>query len=140
MDGISNAYGRASAERLRRSLNDQQAAAEGLNDMAGGATTLTGEFLLKSSGEKKVVLNFPIEFTDKPILSFSAEIPEGDEIVDGNFPMVSALISRWITREKPPFSRTFVGCELAIVATGPSTQKMIFYWIFNGNTITNIGY
>ena len=139
MDSFSNAAGRASAERLRRSLNDQQAFVEGLNDVAGGITTLTGEFLLKSSGEKKIVLNFPVAFTDKPILGFSGEIPEGDEIVDGDFPIVSAIVSRWITRENPPFARTFVGCELAIVVTGPSTQKMIFFWSMSGNTIVNIG-
>jgi len=126
-------------DRFRRALNDQQASFEGLQDVAGGPTTLTGEFLLKSAGEKKVTLNFPIPFTEKPILSFAAEVPEGDELADGNFPTVSAVVSRWITRENPPFSRTFIGCELAIVVTGPSTQKMIFYWTMNGTSITNMG-
>ena len=47
-------------ERLRRAINDTKATAEGLQDIAGGSTRLTGEFLLKSSGEKKIVLNFPV--------------------------------------------------------------------------------
>lgn len=126
-------------ERLRRAINDTKATAEGLQDIAGGSTRLTGEFLLKSSGEKKIVLNFPVAFTDKPILTFSGEIPEGDVIVPGDFPMLSVLVSKWITRDVPPLSRVFIGCELALVVTGPSTQKLIIYWALDGNTIVNIG-
>lgn len=126
-------------ERMRRAVNESKATAEGLQDISGGATRLTGEFLLKSSGEKRVSLNFPVAFTDKPILTFSGEIPEGDVIVNGDFPMLSILVSKWITRDVPPLSRVFIGCELALVVTGPATQKMIIYWALDGNTIVNVG-
>ena len=126
-------------ERMRRAINESKATAEGLQDISGGATRITGEFLLKSSGEKRVSLNFPVAFTDKPILTFSGEIPEGDVIVNGDFPMLSILVSKWITRDVPPLSRVFIGCELALVVTGPATQKMIIYWALDGNTIVNVG-
>jgi hypothetical protein len=123
-------------EKFRNSMiaKDMTAA---MSSAAAGPTTLTGEFLIKNSGEKRVPIDFPIAFSEKPLITFGAEVQEGDVIVDGFFPTVSVIVSRWITVENPPFSRIYRGCELAVVVTGAPTQKVIVQWQLTGVAFGN---
>jgi hypothetical protein len=126
----------AAIERFRNSAKNQQLS-QGTAAAAAGQTTLTGEFLLKNAGEKRVPIDFPVAFSEKPLITFGAEVQEGDVIIDGYFPTVSVIVSKWITRENPPFSRLYIGCELAIVTSGAPTQKLIIHWQLSGVAFGN---
>jgi hypothetical protein len=127
----------AKIDRIRRANNEQQSTIENLSSASGGATRLTGQLLLSGSGEKVVDVVFPAPFTEKPLMSFGGEMQ--DSMIRGQFPTISVVVAGWITRDAPPYSRLFTGCQLAIVTTGPTTQKMIVHWFFDGPTITNFG-
>ena len=129
----------AAIERFRRDQLNRQSTLDNLDAASGGSTRLTGELLLIGSGEKRVPVVFSAPFTEKPLMTFGAEIQSGDLMTEGQFPTISAIVSKWITFDRPPSSRLFTGCELAIVTTGPATQKMIVYWCMDGPTITNFG-
>ncbi|NBR22237.1 MAG: hypothetical protein EBU08_00300 [Micrococcales bacterium] len=106
-------------------------------DAAAGPTRLTGEFLLMGAGEKRVPVDFPVSFSEKPLLTFGAELQEGAAVVDGKFPTVSVVVARWFTFERPPFSRLFSGAELMVVTTGSPTQQLIIHWHLDGVALTN---
>lgn len=126
----------AAIERFRSSINNRNITSD-MSGAGSGQTNLTGEFLIKNTGEKRVQVDFPVYFTDKPMMTFGAEVQEGDVIVNGKFPTISVVVSRWITAENPPFSRFYLGCELAVVTTGAPTQKMIVHWQLSGNAFTD---
>lgn len=129
----------AKLDRIRRANNENVSTIQNLSEASGGSTRLTGELLFKGSGEKRVPVNFSAPFTEKPLMTFGAEIQSGDLMTDGQFPTISVIVSKWITFDRPPSSRLFTGCELAIVTTGPETQKMIVYWCMDGPAVTNFG-
>jgi hypothetical protein len=128
-----------SVERFRNSLNNERTSFEGIQDVSGGATTITGEFLIRGTGEKIVEVSFPCAFTEKPIMSFGGEVLDSEFLIQKQFPTISVLVAGWITKEVPPFSRLFTGCKLCIVTTGPQTQSIVVYWSMDGLTITNFG-
>jgi hypothetical protein len=128
----------AAIDRMRRAQNDYESTINDLGNASGGATRLSGQFAIKGSGEKRVEIVFPAQFTEKPFMTFGGEI-ETDFMIDGQFPTISLVVSRWITKDLPPYSRLFVGCEFAVVTTGPSVQKMIVTWAMDGPTVNLLG-
>lgn len=126
-------------ERFRRAVGQERFISEGIEDAAGSSTVLTGEFLVRGSGENLVDLTFPTAFTSKPLLSFGGEVQDVDLMVKGQYPTVSVVIAGWVTREAPPLSRLFTGCRLCVVTTGPQVQKMVIYWTLTGDTINLFG-
>jgi hypothetical protein len=128
---ISGAIDSFRRAQFNQNLSEASAAA------AAGPTQLTGEFLMMGAGEKRIPVDFPIVFSEKPLLTFGAEVQEGSAVLDGSFPTVSVVVGKWFTREAPPFSRLFIGAELLVVTTGITTQQTIIHWHLSGLGLTN---
>lgn len=133
-----------SSARLNRAINDLRESyrADRLNarsreDMAASKTKLTGEIRVNGAGETKTNVTFPIQFTEKPVMNFGAEMIEGDAIIDGFMPTISVVILGWVTKDLPPTQRLYLGATLGIVVGGAHFNKLSVHWSVEGTALSN---
>jgi hypothetical protein len=124
-------------ENFRRVTQNARVTQETRSENSAGQTRLSGQLMLSNPGEKSISVTFPFSFADKPLLSFGAEMRDGDEPVNGNFPTVSVVIGGWTTVDNPPYSRLYTGCKLLVVTTGPSQQRLFIHWHLDGIAYSN---
>jgi hypothetical protein len=123
-------------ETFRSQMQQQEVNKRGQQDMGPAATRLSGEIRVNGAGETKAEITFPIRFSEKPKLSFGAELLEEDPIVAGFMPYANVVVLGWITQERPPTSRLYVGARLGIITGGVHHQKMVVHWHLEGSAIT----
>lgn len=137
LNDLRSAQTGLSVEEFRSKLKQETINARSLADMAAAETKLDGEVRINGSGESTVPITFPVLFTEKPHLSFGAELIEGDALTVGFMPTISVVILGWITQESPPSSRFYRGAKLGVVTTGVRHQKMVVHWHLNGVAMAN---
>lgn len=87
------------------------------------------------AGEARVEIGFPIIFTERPSFSYGGEMDVNQPLTAQSFPTVSAVVSEWITEGE--MQKKYKGAWVAMVTTGPSTQKMIVHLHFEGKAFRN---
>lgn len=122
---------------LRAALKNERQAEQLREDMGASKTKLTGELKVNGAGETQVQVTFPVKFTEKPFLSFGAELLEREPILPGFLPTISVVVLGWITEERPPTSRLYVGAKLAVVTGGAAYQKMSVHWTVEAMALGN---
>ena len=96
-------------------------------------------------GETTVEVRFPVIYLETPTFTFGGELAEGSSLTAGQFPTVSAVVSRWNVDEPDLelFGQTmrihYRGAILAIVTTGPTNTDVYLHWAFTGRALTNPG-
>lgn len=118
-------------------MQQQEVNKRGQRDMAADKMFLSGEIRVAGAGESKAYITFPVKFSEKPHLSFGAEVTEGDALAPGFMPSVSVVILGWTTQERPPTSRLYTGAQLGIVTEGVFHQKLVVHWNLIGTAITS---
>lgn len=98
---------------------------------AAQETRASGKFMMGGAGERTVTVLFGVAFAEQPILSYGGEVKQGD-LVPGQYPELSVVVHGWVTDDRGPTSRLFLGANLAVVTRGPFWQKMYVYWHFDG--------
>lgn len=124
-------------ELFRRRMNMARADTKGFNDMAAGPTRCSGQFLLDSAGEAEVQVNFPVKFSQKPLLSFSGELRSADMNTITRMPSLGVMVLSWIMEDNPPFSVLYTGAVLGVVSEGPPGQRMFVTWHMDGVAFSN---
>jgi hypothetical protein len=119
-------------EQFRTGLQQMKQTASDLASAQAGQTRLSGQFMLANPGEKIANVQFPFYFAEKPLLSFGAEIPTGDNVIKGQYPTASVMIGGWLTYDNPPFTQLFYGAKFIIVTTGPPQQRFYVHWHLDG--------
>jgi hypothetical protein len=124
----------AAFRRQQRSVSQR---GQDLAVSAADASTLTGRFLVNNLGEAQKTLLFPVKFSDIPLMTFSYEILDNVNIIEGRLPMISAQVADWSVVDRLPASRFYVGATVRVVATGPANTKFVVHWTAQGVAFSN---
>jgi len=124
-------------DRFRRRTNQIRMDREGFATLFAGPTRCSGQFMMVGMGEAEVPTTFPVKFSQKPLLSFSAEIRDGDTLITSMMPKVSMVVLRWITEDRPPYSNMYTGAVLGVVTEGPVASRILITWHFDGTAYSN---
>lgn len=136
---LNQLYGKLQRKEQNR-VNDADRVASGL----ASPISIEGTFLVDGSGEASADIVFPVKFIERPNISFGGELHLDTNPVAGQFPTISVVVNRWIT--DPPAALTytvatlklyFVGAQLLVVTTGPTSQRMWVHWTAKGRAIIN---
>lgn len=111
---------------------------ERINNFLPTDTAVEGTFLVDGSGEATKTVHFPVRFINRPVFTSGGEMHLDTNPVAGQFPTVSCVVHRWITEQHAGFSKMyFVGAELLVVTTGPTSQRLWVHWRASGKGIVN---
>jgi len=106
--------------------------------------SVEGSFLVDGAGEAVQTLVFPVKFIEKPNIKVGGELHLDTNPVPGQFPTMSCVVNRWVTDFPGAEGYTvatlklyFVGAEICVVTTGPTTQRMWIHWEVSGKAIQN---
>lgn len=120
--------------------NDADRVASGL----ASPMSVEGTFLVDGAGEAIADIVFPVKFIERPNLSFGGELHLDTNPVAGQYPTISVVVNRWATDPSAALTFTvatlklyFVGAQLLVVTTGPTTQRMWVHWSAKGRAIIN---
>lgn len=124
-------------ERFRQQWKNFHREAQQLDLVKAQANQVSGQVRVNGAGESQVFVQFPVKFTDKPLISFGAELQENEPVVSGSMPTISIVVLDWQVEERPPTSRLYTGATLGIVTGGAKYNKFIVHWHANGTAYTN---
>ncbi len=112
-----------------------------IDDFTIKTTRVSGFILTEGAGEGLHDLTFPVTFTERPSMSFGAELETNQFVEDLAFPTVSVVVVSWV---KAMTDRVgggvnapgwFTGAMLAIVTTGKNEQRMWIHWQAEGKAL-----
>lgn len=112
-----------------------------VDDFAIKPTRVHGFVLTEGVGEGAHEVTFPVTFTERPSMSFGAELDENEFVVNLKFPTVSVVVVVWA---KTMTDRVgggtnapgwYAGATLAIVTTGKAGQRMWVHWQAEGKAL-----
>lgn len=118
-------------------LEARRGAARRLEDLVGRFHTIEGFIDLNGAGEALLDVNFPVWFLEKPLFTFGGELAVDQVLTAGQFPTLSMLVQRWQMKDYPNNVSYFAGATLAIVITGPATQRLIGHWQVQAKALRN---
>lgn len=124
-------------ELFRRRLNMAKANNQGLRSMSAGQTRCSGQFMVDSSGEIEAQISFPVKFVDKPLLSYSGELREGDVNITSKMPTIRMIVTGWILEDRPPYQALYTGAVLGAVIDGPPGTRLLATWHMDGVAFSN---
>lgn len=103
-------------------------------------TRVSGFEKVVGTGETSTEVAFPVWFTERPSMSFGAELDENDFAEDTKFPTVSVVVLSWNKNLTERIGGGYwVGATLAIVTNGRAypTQRFVVHWQAEGRAIRN---
>src|SRR5690606_6232292 len=115
-----------------KSSNQAQA-----DEFASRVFTVSGERLVDGIGEVVVDVNFPVSFTQKPLMQYGSELDANQTVSDGSFPTVGVTVLRYNIKRGDLDQLYYIGATLAISITGSSSQKTWLHYHVSGKGITN---
>lgn len=116
----------------------QQDSASHQEEFSARPFIVSGQFSVTGAGELVKDINFPVTFTDKPLLSFGANMDENQIIVAGNFPTASVIVLKYKEKITPGTSTaSYTGASLIVVTTGMEDQIMWIHWQMSGTALVN---
>lgn len=107
------------------------------NNLRAATHVVSGQQEILGSGETLLRVSFPVRFTQMPFFVSSGSLAYGSELVDDNYPVVSGVVAYWDVVEPDARRRWFRGADIAVTASGPESQRLVFSWQFTGMAIAN---
>lgn len=89
------------------------------------------------------LIDFGVVFEGRPFFSYGVELQGGEELVDNDYPMVTAGVAEWQTTEivedqqSLPF---YLGAYLFISVDSSSSYRLRFRLAFEGIAMRNVEY
>jgi hypothetical protein len=118
--------------KLRAAIESTKAT----EDRVAGATIDRAEvevrLRLKGSGEVNAEVTFPVVFSERPFMTFGHELELNHSPEATNFPVCSATVLRWITKERSGDRVYYVGCDVGVVALGKASMESYALLLFKG--------
>lgn len=141
--GASQRHRRGQFSRLNTASEKRRG--DLVRDANVAATThvIQGFREIVGSGENLVDVRFPVVYTQIPFFTFGWSLVPGSELVDGQYPSVTAGVAYWEVNEPDldlygaPLRQHYRGAQLAVVTVAPETQRIILNWQFSGMALTN---
>lgn len=113
-----------------------------------------GKFVVNGSGETRKVVNFPVAFSNAPLVLTTVEVqPEAEQVIwadvpanevryatqlaPGQAPLVQSNVVGWITQDNPPSESYYTGVEILTVCDGTRGVKYIVHWSAAGIAYMN---
>ena len=120
-----------------RVLEERRTEVERTRDGFAQYFKIHGEFEVYGSGEGSSSVNFPIRFSDKPVMHFGSELAPGDTYTTGALPTANLTVLSWAISPNASGTVTYVGADFGVVTTGSATQTMIVFWSVEGVGVRN---
>lgn len=95
-------------------------------------TQVEAKVRVVGSGETRATIDFPVLFSDKPIMTFGGELVGNSTAEAGNYPVISVMVDNWDTVERSDDREYYRGCEVLIVALGKENQRVDAHVLFEG--------
>jgi hypothetical protein len=131
----------ASLEQFRSVMRRGALEREDMASIEPQFSSVLGELQISGIGETIAQIQFrTLKFTEKPLFTYGAEVRGGmndmSQLVgQGKMPTMSACVLDWITEDRPPTSRLFVGAYLGIVTSGVSSLRSSIHWRVEGTAL-----
>lgn len=122
---------------FRRAQARQETNKSNALSVAARPQVLSGQIQINGSGDSIVNIPFPIQFSQKPILSFGGDLEHGQSVTIGSLPTVSMIVTRWDIVGSPPLQLFYQGATVAIVTSGVDDQIMYAHYTFTGVALSN---
>jgi hypothetical protein len=106
------------------------------DDSTPKVTRVSGRVLIQGVGQILTDVNFPVWFSERPIVSFGCELDENFQPVTGSFPTADVCVVNW-TKENSSqgFEGYFRGCQLALTVTGSADQQLWVHWTMEAKAL-----
>jgi hypothetical protein len=110
-----------------------------------GATTIVLAYETKGAGTLTTeLLDFGLVFEGPPFFTYGVELAQGEILVDGDYPMVSAGIAEWVTKEtsdedfaEKQLKLLHTGAYVAINVQTNKSYRLVFRMSFEGIAFKN---
>lgn len=100
--------------------------------MAADTQVVVGFVQIINPGEALTDLDFPLVFVEKPVLTYSYDLEDGQVLERGNFPMLTVGVHYFRKDQITPGLDHYTGARLIIVATGHLDMRMNVHVRFEG--------
>ena len=119
----------------RRALKVIESRKAQIASVRGQTYTIYGHVDIIGNGEKLLPVNFPVWFTERPIISGSGYATGGlDSLVETMYPTWNVGTAAY--RMHPNNDLLYIGATLILVVTG-SLDESILTWRAEGNALSN---
>lgn len=124
---------------IQRPLEGRRSDVHRVNSHGVKLHRFTVQTSTRGVGEAEIEIPFPVWFTDMPGFSFGSSL-DGTSPEGGNFPTVSAVVTRWYTESKrgDGTGLFYVGANVAVVLSGHDEQRAILHTHFEGKALRNV--
>jgi hypothetical protein len=122
--------------RLTRALDNRRAAFERSEAFRPKDFSIGGKFLVSGAGEATTFVQFPIRFSQKPLITTGGEIANDAAPITRGLPIVSAVVSGWQTN-RVNGRLYYTGVYLGSVVQGLGTLRVFVNWIATGRGVMN---
>lgn len=103
--------------------------------MTASIFRVEGFVKVNGPGEATFTVDFPVLFSELPIIASGFHLADGQVLEAGNFPTVSIGAHKYTFEERLPGVRYYKGAICVIVATGHTDMKMTAHYTFEGTAL-----
>jgi hypothetical protein len=120
---------------LQRFTQSNRSYTESLADQRVRDGAALGFIEIDTAGESVATIGFPMLFVERPVFTYGLELGESSYLAAGSFPIVSACVASWTTKDQG-LSTMYAGATVGILVTGP-TGKAILHYSFQARSYVN---
>lgn len=77
---------------------------------------------VNQTGETVAPFTFSTPFSEEPVITCGFVV-DASQLKSGRWPMISAYVVGWVTRDRFPLSSIYTGARIGIVSEGPAGTK-----------------
>lgn len=159
MDRHTTNFVTAQIELARKQLQVEVQRQRDFETVVTQDTQVFGKFRVNGAGEATKAVEFPVVFSNIPLVTFGIEIqsdrrtigpgPEflqdapgivvgqSSGLVKGEAPVITAAVVDWYTEDVLPDARRYSGCEVLTTCVGALNTKFVVHWSAAGVAFTN---
>jgi hypothetical protein len=122
---------------LQRVVAARHNATERIEEQVVKNGSVHGFIDIEDYGETLVEVSFPVVFLEKPVFTYGHELADNVWPTDGSFPVASATVISWITRDYSGDRRFYTGANIGITIFGHKGMRSVLHYVFAGQIFTN---
>lgn len=137
---MANSIHRGSLNELRKQINFDRSRLNDIEDTKAQETIVNGRFAVNNPGEAYHAIWFPHVFATLPSITFGFEIDSTNSIRVKRAPVITAQVYEWLTTERLPTLRLFIGARVLVVSEGAMASAFTVTWSAHGVAYSNPRY
>lgn len=125
--------------RRRGIMEQRRETVDRIEAMTVQMTEVFGRVMSIGAGELAIDIPFPVNFTERPLFTFGAEMEDNHRAVLGSYPTVSAVVVTWNKsgEVEGAFDGYYLGATIVVRTTGGQDQHMWTHYSFMAKAIVN---